>query len=86
MQKLKARLEYFKGRFIGKQLSGEFTGPKEGDQGSCHWEGDRGEGKRNRERERRETKMSGLYRKELLGERKPNPWAGKVRVESDDAR
>jgi hypothetical protein len=30
--------------------------------------------------------MSGLYRKELLGERKPNPWAGKVRVESDDAR
>ena len=48
-----------------------------------------GEGERTKERdsmqresgeEGRETKMSGLYREEPLGEGQPSPWAGKFRV------
>ena len=62
---------------------GEFSGPKERGQGSHH--GERlGRGKRKRERvhkqrEKRrrrgrgESKMSGLYREESLGEGQPSP-------------
>ena len=39
---------------------------------------------RDRERTRGETKMSGLYREEPLGEGQPSPWAGKFRVEGRD--
>jgi hypothetical protein len=40
--------------------------------------------KENTERwgEREEAKMSGFYRKDLLGKGKPSPWATKFRVES----
>jgi len=55
--------------------------------------GDRGEGE---QRERNstftqrgregESKMSALYREELLGEEKPSSWVGKFRVEGWYAR
>ena len=45
---IQARLDYIKGRFIGKLLSGKFTGPK--DQGHrSHFGESRGRGKRKRE-------------------------------------
>ena len=59
----------------------EFTGPKEGGQGSCHGKKERGEGeeregksvntegKREREEKEERSKMSGLYREEPLGGR-----------------
>ena len=31
-------------------------------------------------KERKKTKMSGLYREEPLGEGQPSPWAGEVKV------
>lgn len=37
-----------------------------------------GRGKRQK---KGETEMSGLYREEPLGDRKPRPWAGRVRTE-----
>lgn len=54
------------------------------------WEGKERAGGRRRERasteregeERGETKMSGLYREEPLGEGQPSPWAGEFRVGS----
>ena len=46
-----------------------------------HAHAEREEMERGREKRRRETKMSVLYRKNPLGEGKPRPWAGKVRVE-----
>jgi hypothetical protein len=40
----------YKGRFVGKQLLGKFTVPKEHEAGEgCHWEGDRGQGGERRE-------------------------------------
>lgn len=43
-----------------------------------------GEGERRREKEgreeRRETKISGLYREETLEKGQPNPWAVKFRT------
>ena len=40
--------------------------------------------RRETERMRGETKMSGLYREEFLGEGQFSPWAGKFRVEGRD--
>jgi hypothetical protein len=42
---------------------------------SVHKQGEQKEG------ERREAKLSGLYREELLGEWQPSPLAGKFRAE-----
>ena len=56
---IQARLDYIKGRFIGKLLLGEFTGPKDRSKGSRH--GGRGEPVQ-REKKEGETKMLGLYR------------------------
>jgi hypothetical protein len=60
---------------------GEFTGPNDQNQGSSHGERGRGEGEREKavnaqseEKKKRregETKMSGLYREQPLGERQP---------------
>jgi hypothetical protein len=81
---------------LGKPLSGKFTGPEEGGLGvgdrgeeeeTEKEKGERAHTCRERENaekgEKRETgtKMSGLYRKEPLGEGKPNLWARKFRVE-----
>lgn len=43
---IQARLEYIKGRFIGKLLLGKFTGPKDWIQGSHHGEKRWGERKK----------------------------------------
>lgn len=44
-----SQIKVYKGRFIGKQLSSKFTGPKEQDQGSRHGEGNKERGKEERE-------------------------------------
>lgn len=69
-----------KGRFIGKLLTSRLTGPKEeAREVALGWES-QGRGKRTREstlaetEERRDTKMTGLCREELLGgEESPLP-------------
>ena len=50
---------------------GELWGGKRGRERACS---------QRDEKEKRETKMSGLYREEPLGEGQPNLWAGKSRV------
>jgi len=88
---IQARLEFIKHRFIRKKFcAGEFTGPKEGGQGSRYRKGLNGEGEERQraspssctERGKRqgETKMSGLCREEPLGEGQPRLWVGKFRV------
>ena len=65
---------------------GEFSGPKDQDQGSCNGKGRRGQEERGRrgcacvDRERRgeRPKLSGLYREELLGGRAAQPLGWKV--------
>lgn len=58
-----SQIRAYKGRFLGKQLSDGFTGPKESGQGSHHGEGDKGErGKRERvctHREREKIQREG---------------------------
>jgi hypothetical protein len=61
-----ARLEYIKGRFIGKMLSSEFTGPKEGGRGSRY--GESGE----RVGERKGTHIERNEEKKREGERREN--------------
>lgn len=39
-----SQIKIYKGRFIGRQILGRFTGPKEQGQRSCHGKGDRKEG------------------------------------------
>lgn len=57
---IQARLDYIKGRFIGK-----VCWPQELRPGESHGEGEAEKEKGHTHREmRRETKMSGLYRKE----------------------
>lgn len=69
------------GRYTGKLLSGEFTGPRTR-LGKTQW-GEMGEGKRKRKGcvwwgvGRR---VSGFYREEPLGEGQPSPWDGMFRV------
>jgi hypothetical protein len=85
----------YKGRLIGKPLLGGFTGPKEQGMvgrggGTHHGEGNRGEGKRNREkarpcrveRECREGENVGIIKGELLGDRL-SCWAGKFSTEDE---
>jgi hypothetical protein len=84
-----SQIEVYKGRFIGKQLSGKFTCPKERGQEVAMGRETEGRPHTDREREnaegvrekRGETKMSGLNREELLEEGKASPWVGKFRVE-----
>lgn len=71
-----ARLDYIKRRFIGKWFSGDFTGHKEGAQGSCY--GKR-EGVEGEEEERKSVCLcevqeedSGLYREAPLGQGQPS--------------
>jgi hypothetical protein len=76
---IQARLDYIKGRFVGKLLLGEFTGPKDWrGQGSHH--GGRKKERKGTHTERRETKVSALYREALLGERHPRPWLESSRL------
>jgi hypothetical protein len=60
---------------------GQFTGLRELTMGR---ESGKGKGKREstwtERRKNTETKMSGFYREEPLGEGQPSPWARKVRV------
>jgi hypothetical protein len=79
------QIKAFKGRFIGKQLLGRFTGPKEGGQGRCCGEGDSVEGE-EKERvctcreienaERGRDQMSGLERKERTSGGRGGPVPG----------
>ena len=62
---IQARLEYIKGRFIGKLLSGEFTGPKDWGQRSHHWDRRRGRG-RERECVQGEEKETGWEKPKCL--------------------
>lgn len=83
-----SQIKAFKGRFIGKQLLGRFTGPREGGQGERQCGG--------REKERKSVHMQGgrrcresegpnvWIRKKGLnfwGEGKASPWARKVRLD-----
>lgn len=57
----------YKGRFIGKQLLGKFTGPKEQEAGgSFQWEGDRGQGGK-RQMSRLYGSSSGGWEAQTLG-------------------
>lgn len=63
---------------MGKLLTSEFTGPREGSRGSHHEKGERGDG--GRENKRKEGKKGEKGRKEGKGRKTAQPLAGKFRV------